>query len=87
MATRRCKPACQPPPNGSACGAGLAKRFATVNIILDHLARPDLTDGAPYHKSVQLFATAAFENIHLKITPPVSGLCFLLRVCEVHRRP
>lgn len=56
---------------GLAQVAGLAKRFPTVNIILDHLARPDLTDGAPYHKSVQLFAMAAFENIHLKITPPV----------------
>ena len=56
---------------GLAQVAGLAKRFPKVNIILDHLARPDLTDGAPYHKSVQLFAMAAFENIHLKITPPV----------------
>lgn len=51
--------------------AGLAKRFPTVNIILDHLSRPDLTEGAPYHNSVQLIAMSAFENIYLKITPPV----------------
>jgi len=56
---------------GLAQVAGLAKRFPMVNIILDHLSRPDLTDGAPYHKSVQLFAMAAFENVYLKITPPV----------------
>jgi L-fuconolactonase len=34
----------------------LAKRFPNVNIILDHLARPDVLDGAPYAKAQSLFA-------------------------------
>lgn len=49
--------------------AGLAKRFPKVNIILDHLSRPVIDDGAPYNKAVSLWAMSAFENIFLKITP------------------
>jgi predicted TIM-barrel fold metal-dependent hydrolase len=60
-------------PVGLAQVAGLAKRFPKVNIILDHFARPDTTDGAPYHKAVSLFALAAFENIYLKISPAIIG--------------
>lgn len=33
----------------------LARRFPTVNIILDHLAHPDVSDGAPYVKAQSLF--------------------------------
>lgn len=58
-------------PVGLAQVAGLAKRFPTVKIILDHLSRPDLGDGAPYHRAASLFALSAFENIYVKITPPV----------------
>lgn len=61
----------QTSPEGLAQVAGLAKRFPKVNIILDHLARSDLTDGPDYKKSVSLFAMANFENIHLKVTPAV----------------
>ena len=56
---------------GLAQVAGLAKRFPKVNIILDHLARADTSDGPDYKKSVSLFAMANFENVHLKITPTV----------------
>ena len=56
-------------PIGLAQVAGLAKRFPNVKIILDHLARPDISDGPPYSKAVSLFAMAAFENIYLKVTP------------------
>lgn len=44
-------------------------RYPEVNIILDHLGRPDLTDGAPYAKAAPLWKLARFDNLHLKITP------------------
>jgi len=56
---------------GLAQVASLAKRFPKVKIILDHLARPELDDGPPYHKAVSLFAMEPFENIYLKFTPHV----------------
>jgi L-fuconolactonase len=58
-------------PVGLAQVAGLAKRFPTVKIILDHLSRPDISDGPPYHLAAPLFALSAFENVYVKITPPV----------------
>lgn len=53
--------------------AMLAKRFPTVNIILDHLARPDVLDGPPYMKADGLFALAHQPNIYLKLTPRIFG--------------
>ncbi|RWR28012.1 amidohydrolase [Sinirhodobacter populi] len=44
-------------------------RFPGVRIILDHLGRPDLTDGAPYEKAAPLWALARFANLYLKVTP------------------
>jgi predicted TIM-barrel fold metal-dependent hydrolase len=49
----------------------LAKRFPKVNIILDHLGRPDITDGAPYARAQSLFDLAPLENIYLKLTPRI----------------
>lgn len=54
---------------GLAQVAGLAKRFPAVKIILDHLSRPDISDGAPYKKASSLFGLQPFENVHLKLTP------------------
>lgn len=51
--------------------AGLAKRFPKVRIVLDHLARPEISDGPPYKKAASLFALAPFENIYLKLTPRI----------------
>lgn len=59
--------------SGLAQVAGLAKRFPKVNIILDHLARPDVTDGPPYEKAAGLFALAPVPNIYLKLTPRIFG--------------
>ena len=56
-------------PTGLAQVAGLAKRFPTVKIILDHCSRPDISDGPPYKKASSLFGLQPFENIHLKLTP------------------
>ena len=53
----------QTDPVGLAQVAGLAKRFPKVNIILDHLGRPDVTDGPPYKRASSLFGLAPFENI------------------------
>jgi len=65
--------AIQTDPAGLAQVAGLAKRFPKVNIVLDHLARPDVTDGAPYKKASSLFGLAPFENIFFKVTPRIFG--------------
>jgi L-fuconolactonase len=51
----------------------LAKRFPKVPIILDHLARPDVTDGPPYHAASSLFELAPLETIYLKLTPRIFG--------------
>ena len=63
----------QTDPSGLAQVAGLAKRFPKVRIVLDHLGRPDVTDGAPYKKASSLFGLAPFENIYLKLTPRIFG--------------
>jgi L-fuconolactonase len=49
----------------------LAVKFPKVNIILDHLGRPDVLDGAPYAKAASLFALADLPNIYLKLTPRI----------------
>jgi predicted TIM-barrel fold metal-dependent hydrolase len=51
--------------------AMLAKRFPTVNIILDHLARPIVADGPPYKDAASLFEMAALPNIYLKLAPRI----------------
>lgn len=59
----------QTDPTGLAQVAGLAKRFPQVRILLDHLSRPDISDGPPYKKASSLFGLQPFENIYLKLTP------------------
>ena len=61
----------QTDPSGLAQVAGLAKRFPRVKIVLDHLARPDVTDGTPYQRASSLFALAPLENILLKLSPRI----------------
>lgn len=51
----------------------LAKKFPRVNIILDHLGRPDVLDGPPYRNADGLFAVADLPNIYLKLTPRIFG--------------
>lgn len=51
----------------------LAAKFPGVNIILDHLARPDVLDGAPYANAASLFALADLPNVYLKLTPRIFG--------------
>jgi L-fuconolactonase len=49
----------------------LAKRFPRESIILDHLARPDISDGPPYANAAPLFDLAPYTNIYLKLTPRI----------------
>ncbi|MCY0386216.1 amidohydrolase family protein [Robbsia sp. Bb-Pol-6] len=51
----------------------LARRFPGVAIVLDHLGRPEVADGAPYVKAQSLFDLAPLENIYLKLTPRIFG--------------
>ena len=60
-------------PVGLPAVAALAKRFPAVAIILDHLGRPDVTDGAPYAAAQSLFDLAPIESIYLKLTPRIMG--------------
>ncbi|MFD5624909.1 amidohydrolase family protein [Streptomyces sp. NPDC127072] len=46
----------------------LLKRFSGVRVLLDHCARPDLSDGRPYRYARDLFDMAAFPGVHLKLT-------------------
>jgi predicted TIM-barrel fold metal-dependent hydrolase len=49
----------------------LAKKFPSVNIILDHLARPIVADGPPYKEAASLFEMAALPNVYLKLAPRI----------------
>lgn len=60
-------------PVGLGAVTALARRFPNVPIILDHLGRPDVTDGPPYAAAQSLFDLAALESIYLKLTPRIMG--------------
>ena len=53
--------------------AMLARKFPRVNIILDHLGRPDVLDGPPYANAASLFEIADIPNIFMKLTPRIFG--------------
>ena len=58
-------------PVGLPAVRALAQRFPQVPIILDHLGRPDVTDGPPYAAAQSLFDLASIESIYLKLTPRI----------------
>lgn len=47
----------------------ILQTYPDVTVILDHLGRPDLTDGAPYAKAARLWSMARYPNLYHKITP------------------
>jgi predicted TIM-barrel fold metal-dependent hydrolase len=53
--------------------AMLAKKYPTVDIILDHLGRPDVLDGPPYKNAASLFELADIPNLYMKLTPRIFG--------------
>ncbi len=42
--------------------------FPQVTVLLDHFARPALTDGAPYRQADALWALARFDKLNFKLT-------------------
>ncbi|SFO33669.1 amidohydrolase [Sphingomonas sp. OK281] len=60
-------------PAGLGAVRALAERFPQVPIILDHLGRPDVTDGPPYAAAQSLFDLADVPSIYLKLTPRIMG--------------
>ena len=46
----------------------LLERFPKVRVLLDHCARPDPSDGAPFTQSAALFDMAQFPGVYLKLT-------------------
>jgi L-fuconolactonase len=44
-------------------------RFPKVSVILDHLAKPTLSDGPPYAGASDVFRLADYKNVYLKLTP------------------
>jgi L-fuconolactonase len=45
------------------------KQFPKVKLLLDHLSRPDVSDGPPYAAATPLFSLAPHGNVYLKLTP------------------
>lgn len=60
-------------PVGLPAVRALAGRFPNVPIILDHLGRPDVTDGPPYAAAQSLFDLVDVPSIFLKLTPRIMG--------------
>ena len=48
---------------------GMIERFPKVPVILDHLAKPVLSDGPPYAAAADVFRLARYKNLYLKVTP------------------
>jgi predicted TIM-barrel fold metal-dependent hydrolase len=47
----------------------MLQRFPKARVILDHLAKPTLSDGSPYAAAADVFRLADFKNLYLKLTP------------------
>jgi L-fuconolactonase len=48
---------------------GMLERFPKATVLLDHLAKPTLSDGPPYGGAVDVFRLAEYKNLYLKLTP------------------
>lgn len=46
----------------------IVKAFPETDFLLDHLARPVISDGPPYAKAQSLWDIARYQNIYLKLT-------------------
>jgi predicted TIM-barrel fold metal-dependent hydrolase len=55
-------------PEGAADLRRLLERFPKAPIVLDHLGRVSLSDGAPYSGATWLFELAPYSNLFLKLT-------------------
>jgi predicted TIM-barrel fold metal-dependent hydrolase len=48
---------------------GMLERFPKAIVVLDHLAKPTLSDGPPYGGAADVFRLAEYKNLYLKLTP------------------
>ncbi len=55
----------------------ILKRFPTVDLIIDHLGRPNVADGPPYAAAKAYWALSEFPNCYLKFT--LSGLKSMIK--------
>ena len=46
----------------------LLERFPDATVVLDHCARPDLSEGSPYDAARELFDLSRYEGVVLKVT-------------------
>jgi predicted TIM-barrel fold metal-dependent hydrolase len=46
----------------------LLQQFPRVKVLLDHLARPSLEEGAPYPQAQALFQLARYDQLYFKLT-------------------
>jgi L-fuconolactonase len=58
----------QSDPTGIPATITLAKRFPKVKIIMDHLGRPNVSDGPPYDAAKPLWSLAQYPNVYLKMS-------------------
>jgi predicted TIM-barrel fold metal-dependent hydrolase len=54
--------------NGLASLSNLLKQFPKAIVLLDHFARPELSDGEPYKEAQSLFDLAQYSGLHFKYT-------------------
>ena len=47
----------------------MLERFPKVSVMLDHLAKPTLSDGSPYSGASDVFRLVDYKNLYLKMTP------------------
>jgi L-fuconolactonase len=47
----------------------MVQRFPNVSVLLDHLAKPTLSDGPPYAGASDVFRLADYRNVYMKATP------------------
>jgi predicted TIM-barrel fold metal-dependent hydrolase len=47
----------------------ILERFPKATVILDHLAKPALSDGPPYAGAADVFRLADYKNLYLKVSP------------------
>lgn len=47
----------------------MLERYPKVVVILDHLAKPSLSEGPPYPGAAEVFRLADYKNLYLKVSP------------------
>ena len=51
----------------------MLEAFPKASVILDHLAKPTLSDGPPYAAAGDVLSLSRYKNLYLKVTPRTVG--------------